>query len=274
MRTLEYVCGTNGESFGFSGPVYGETMPALRGRRWEYSVGLRGLSGVTRSSRELDLTVKTMELAQLDRMRRLMDADMANGRPGTLLADGEWKARAYVTGSDVDEITPRLVTVTLTVVLLEGVWRRESTTEYNPSTLASYTDLDYPHDYEHDWSPSLLANTAANPALSPMPCRLTIYGPATDPEITIGGNTYTADCEIPSGAYLVIDGLNRTIRLTMNNGDIVDHFADGHRGSGLDGGEYCFQPLPAGDSEVSWDGGYGFDLTVIEERGEPPWQSI
>ncbi len=247
-----------------------------------------------------------------------MDADMANGKPGTLVADGEWKASAYVTGSDVDEITPRLVTVTLTVVLLEGVWRREATTQYNPadgewkasayvtgsdvdeitprlvtvtltvvllegvwrreattqynpSTLADYTDLDYPYDYEHDWSPSLLANHATNPALSPMPCRLTVYGPATDPEITIGGNTYAVDCEVPSGAYLVIDGLDRTIRLTMSNGDIIDHFPDGRRGSGLGGGEYCFQPLPAGESEVSWAGGYGFDLTVIEERGEPPW---
>lgn len=273
MLTLELVCGTNGEIIRFDGPVYGETMPSLRGRRWDYAIGLRGLSGVTRSSRELDLTVKTTDPAELDRMRSLMDADMANGKPGTLVADGEWKARAYVTGSDVDEITPRLVTVTLTVVLLEGVWRRESTTQYNPETLASYTDLDYPYDYEHDWSPSLLANTASNPALSPMPCRLTVYGPATDPEITIGGNTYAVDCEVPSGAYLVVDGLDRTIRLTMNNGDIIDHFADGRRGSGLGGGEYCFQPLPAGESEVSWTGGYGFDLTMIEERGEPPWST-
>lgn len=271
MRTLEYLCGTNGESIGFEGPVYGETMPMLRGRAWTYTVGLRGLSGVSRTSREITVTVKVTDLAELDRMRRMMDADMANGLPGTLLADGEWSASAYVTKSEPQTITPLYVSVTLTVVLLEGVWRRESTTQYNPETLASYSDLDYPFDYEHDWSPSLLANTATNPALSPMPCRLTVYGPAADPEITIGGNVYAVDCEVPSGAYLVIDGLNRMIRLTTLDGDVVDHFPDGRRGSGLGGGEYCFQPLPAGKSEVSWTGGYGFDLTVIEERGEPPW---
>lgn len=273
MRTLEYVCGTNGESIGFAGPVYGETMPALRGRSWTYTTGLRGLSGVSRATRETEVTVKATDLAELDRMRRLMDADMANGTPGTLVADGEWSASAYITKSDPQDITPHLVSTTLTVVLLEGVWRRETTTAYNPATLADYDDLDYPYDYEHDWSPSLLANTAGNPALSPMPCRLTVYGPATDPEITIGGNVYSVDCDIPSGAYLVIDGLARTIRLTTLDGDVIDHFADGRRGSGLDGGEYCFQPLPAGEAEVSWDGGYGFDLTVIEERGEPPWST-
>ncbi|KFJ02634.1 hypothetical protein [Bifidobacterium thermacidophilum] len=273
MRTLSYVCGTNGESIGFEGPVYGETMPALRGRAWSYTTGLLNLTGVTRGTRELTVTVKVTDLAELDRMRLLMDADMANGTPGTLVADDEWQASAYVTKSEPQTITPLYVSTTLTVVLLDGVWRRESTTQYNPSTLASYTDLDYPYDYGHDWSPSLLADTASNPALSPMPCRLTVYGPATAPEITIGDNVYAVDCEVPSGAYLVIDGLNRTIRLTVNNGDLVDHFPDGRRGSGLGGGEYCFQPLPAGKSDVSWVGGFGFDLTVIEERGEPPWST-
>ena len=31
MRTMSYVCATTGESIGFEGPTYGETMPALRG---------------------------------------------------------------------------------------------------------------------------------------------------------------------------------------------------------------------------------------------------
>ncbi|ERI87681.1 hypothetical protein HMPREF1587_00720, partial [Bifidobacterium breve JCP7499] len=50
-------------------------------------------------------------------------------------------------------------------------------------------------------------------------------------------------------------------------------FANAERGAGLDSGSYIFQPLPAGRAEVSWPGGYTFELTPVEERSEPPWSA-
>ena len=42
-------------------------------------------------------------------------------------------------------------------------------------------------------------------------------------------------------------------------------------GSGKDSGRYVFQPLAPGTQPISWPGGFQFDLTVCEERSEPPW---
>ena len=35
--------------------------------------------------------------------------------------------------------------------------------------------------------------------------------------------------------------------------------------------EYIFEKLAPGEHEVSWGHGFGFDVTVYEERSEPPW---
>ena len=56
-------------------------------------------------------------------------------------------------------------------------------------------------------------------------------------------------------------------------GDRINWFANAERGAGLDSGSYIFQPLPAGRAEVSWPGGYTFELTPVEERSEPPWSA-
>ena len=44
MRTLSYVSGATGESIGFEGPLYGETLTGLRARIWDYSLVSRGIT--------------------------------------------------------------------------------------------------------------------------------------------------------------------------------------------------------------------------------------
>ena len=58
MRTLSYVSGATGESIGFEGPLYGETLTGLRARIWDYSLASRGITGITRKTRETTITVK------------------------------------------------------------------------------------------------------------------------------------------------------------------------------------------------------------------------
>lgn len=90
MQSLEYVCAATGERIGFEGPLYGETLTGLRARVWDYSLASRGMTGITRKAREATVTVKIHDSpATLDLLRRLADADMASGNPGTLVADGE-----------------------------------------------------------------------------------------------------------------------------------------------------------------------------------------
>lgn len=253
-----------------AGSLYVGPAPELRARRWSYTLTARSLKGLTRVAREATCTLSALSWSELDRAEMAFDADVAAKRPGILMDRG-WSCRALVVKSDPSEIRPKLVQTSLTVVLLDGVWRRPTTTAFNPTQIPAAQWLDLPFDFPMDLGPSRLGAQISNPSLTPAKIRLVVYGPAVNPYIMIGGNRYQVDVPVPAGGYLTVDGVARTIELTSADGDRMDCFAQGRRGSGLHGGEYIFQPIPAGSSEISWPSSFGFDLTVYEERGEPPW---
>lgn len=258
----------------WKGPIPGaQTADGLRGREWSYTIGYRSLTGVSRTAREAELDLTYVRCPEkVDSTRRLFDADVAAGTPGMFDADG-WTTRAYVVKAEPQTITPVIIQQKLTVVMLDGIWRKAGEVQrFWSDSLQPGLDLDYPHDYEHDYKPTTRNATAHNPQPTAMPFQMTIFGPATAPAITIGGNRYKLTTDIPSGAFATIVGIagRKSVTLTAENGDVTDIFAKAERGDGLDGGNYIFQPIPPGDSPVEWRG-FGFDLTVFEEESEPPW---
>ena len=159
MQTLKYVCGSTGDEISFEGPIYGETMPSLRGRAWTYTLGARTLTGVAWQARELTLTVKAVDgETQLDRLRMLTDHDvLAHSRDSTisglLRVDDVWECRALITKSEPQSITPRIIETQLTVTQL-GMWRRSlPTVTYAPSDPDAYQYLDHPYDMDYDYGP-------------------------------------------------------------------------------------------------------------------------
>lgn len=274
MQSLEYACAATGERIGFEGPLYGETLTGLRARVWDYSLASRGMTGITRKAREATVTVKIHDSpATLDLLRRLADADMASGNPGTLIADGEWKAGAWITKSEPQSITPTMVETQLTIVLADGVWRRGTTEHHDPRADKAGGDLDYPYDYPYDYAGMSILGTVTNATGMPQPVKLTIFGPCVNPYVIIGTNRYEVDATIPAGSRLEIDAASdsRTVTMISDTGLRTNLFAKAVRGTGRGSGTYVFEPLPPGTSSISWAGGFEFDLTVIEERSEPPW---
>jgi hypothetical protein len=248
-------------------------MPALRGHEWSYTLGTRTLTGITHTARELTMTVKILRsYDSMERMRRLSDADMSNGTPGTLNVDGEWECPAYITKNDVQSIQPHMVTTQLTIVLL-GLWRRSSVTHllYRDSNDSKW--LDYQFDYPYDYMGMALGSTVVNDSLASMPVKLTIFGPISNPYIVIGTNRYQVNVEVPAGARLEIDGASepKSVTLIRANGEHVNVFANAVRGTGRGSGSYVFEPLPPGVSGVTWAGQFDWDLELFEERSEPPW---
>ena len=180
MRTLSYVSGATGETIGFEGPLYGGTLTGLRARIWDYSLASRGMTGITRKAREATVTVKIHDSPEtLDLLRRLADADMASGDPGTLIADGEWEAKAWITKSEPQSIKPTMVETQLTIVLADGVWRRPTMTHFTPRYDSGTADLDYPYDYPHDFAGMALGAEIVNDTSIPQPVKLTIFGPSS-----------------------------------------------------------------------------------------------
>lgn len=270
METLTYVA-ADGQSIGFEGPVYGETMPELRGWQWEYTLGAASLTGLHRQSREEEITVKATSRTAIDRLRSMCDGDIGRRTPGTLKTGDGWSARCYIPKATVKEITPGVVTLTIHVILLDGVWRQIHTLQFMRIT-SSGDGLNYPHNYPHNYGAVTSNSLIENQSNGDSPTKWIIYGPAVNPAILVNGsNTVQVDVTVPDGGYLVIDGLSspRTVTLVMANGDKRNAYAQAHRDK--DGGEYVFDRLPSGYVILQWDQSFAFDLEYASEEGGMPW---
>lgn len=279
MHRLTYVS-SGGERVDLDGGgAFVGTAPKLRSRVWTYTLGWRGASGISRAAREAELdAVMTAERA--DELRRLADRDVSSGTPGMLVFDGEWYQRTYIAKSEVETVYGRrAVKAELTVLLLDGAWRREVSAEFYATETEDPSGLDYPHDFEYDYGGSTTSRSVTVDGLVPADLKLTVYGPVTNPRVAVSQgaftNVYEVAVEVPGGSRLVIDGSSypKSIQLIGAYGEVEDKFASGLRGEGAGSGSYCFEPLRPGTSSVAWDGSFGFTMTHYQEEGEPPWSS-
>lgn len=240
-------------------------------REWDYKLGYRALATASRGAREVSFKAFFANMAQADAFRRCADTDMQNGTPGTIYVN-DWFQRCFVVASEVDSVGDDFFTATLTLVLLDGVWRRGTTTAFVPvQGSADYEFLDLPHDLPYDLGATPPLQYAINPGYSGSPAKFVVYGPAVNPSVRLAGNLYQVDVTVPDGGYMNIDPLRRTVTVVAADGTTMDAFSKAHRGSGVGSGEYIFERVPVGTSEISWDNSFGFDLTLYEEEGEPAW---
>lgn len=275
MRSdVRYAAGVGGAEFDLSSGIYVGRPGDLFSRKWSYSVGHSSVSAATRGARTAKVKAFFADLEKADAFRRACDRDVSQGEAGTLFVDG-WFQRCLVMESAADKVTERFFSAVLTVVLLDGVWRRGHTVSFEPLTATSGDGefLDLPYDLPYDLGVPSTRSYIDVGEWGAAPLRFTIYGPCTNPAVRIDGNWYRVDVTVPDGGYIVVDPLAtpRSVTLVAADGSTADAFAKAHRGEGLGSGEYIFQPASAGTHEVEWDKSFGFDLTWYEEEGEPPW---
>lgn len=279
MHRLYYVSSTGERISLDGGGAFVGTAPKLRSRVWTYDLGWRSASGISRDAREATLGA-FLTASAADRLREQADRDMANAAPGRIEFDGEWCQRAYIAKSEAETVYGRrAVKAELTVLLLDGAWRREVSAEFYATETEDPSGLDYPHDFEHDYGGSTASRSVTVGGLVPADLKLTVYGPVTNPRVAVSQgaftNVYEVAVEVPGGSRLVIDGSSypKSIQLIGTYGEVEDKFAAGLRGEGAGSGSYCFEPLRPGTSSVAWDGSFGFTMTHYQEEGEPPWSS-
>ena len=275
MHRLSYISGTGAAEVCLDcRSALAGTAEGVRGREWGYSIGYRSIAAATRAARECSMSVTFLDLSVADELRRLADRDVAMATPGTLAIDG-WTQRAYITAADPSSISRAHMSAKLTVVLLDGVWRKGHTVAFEQLTATAGDGefLDLPYDLPYDLGvPSTMRYVDVG-EWGAAPLRFTVYGPCVNPAVRIDGNWYRVDVTVPDGGYLVVDPLAtpRSVTLVAADGSTTDAFAKARRGNGLGSGEYVFQPASPGVHEVEWDRSFGFDLTWYEEEGEPPW---
>lgn len=275
MHRLSYISGTGAAEVCLDcRSALAGTAEGVRGREWGYSIGYRSIAGAARAARECSMSVTFLDLSVADELRRLADRDVAMATPGTLTVDG-WSQRAYITAADPSSISRAHMAAKLTVVLLDGVWRKGHTVAFEllTATAGDGEFLDLPYDLPYDLGVPATRKYLDVGSWGAAPLRFTVYGPCVNPAVRIDGNWYRVDVTVPDGGYLVVDPLAtpRSVTMVAADGSTADAFAKARRGDGLGSGEYIFQPASPGVHEVEWDRSFGFDLTWYEEEGEPPW---
>lgn len=270
MLDIEYKSNT-GTVISLNSGVYVGKPNDLFSHEWDYDIGYRALATASRGARKVSFKAFFADMVQADAFRRCADTDMQKGTPGTIHVDG-WFQRCFVVASEVDGIGDDFFAAKLTLVLLDGVWRRGTTTAFVPvQGSADYEFLDLPQDLPYDLGATPPLQYAINPGYSGSPAKFVVYGPAVNPSVRLAGNLYQVDVTVPDGGYMDIDPLRRTVTVVAADGTTMDAFSKAHRGSGAGSGEYIFERVPVGTSEISWDNSFGFDLTLYEEEGEPAW---
>lgn len=207
---------------------------------------------------------------QFDRLLRIAEADVSARKPGKLVVDG-WSRSAYIVGAKHTRHAKGRISTKLKVACVDGAWWKVSGVSLIPSGQGGTGDLDYPHDYGHDYGRGRSDEGVNTKCLVPCKPRIIFHGPVADPYVVIAGNRYQVMGDVASDAEIVIDGRDKTVRLIAANGDVTDKFASAVRGTGEDGGEYVFQPIPVGKNTATWDGTFTVEVQWYEEVGEVPW---
>lgn len=158
----------------------------------------------------------------------------------------------------------------LTAVSGKNAWITEQEFSFYPnaskSELSVANYLDFEFDYDYDYTPQQTGRSHLNlNYLEASDFTLTIFGPCSNPRVLVAGHPYEIFTSLQAGEYLIVDSRNNTVIKYLSNGtheSIYDL-----RGKT----DSVFEKIPPGYSLVSWDGTFGFDLTVFSERSEPLW---
>ena len=210
-------------------------------------------------------------LAIKNQLMEIAEKDILAMQYGKIVI-GDYYLKCYITGSSKGNylINKGYLEVTLTISTDLPQWVKETTQSFfkEGSVLdkgVTSKNLDYPFDYTYDYLNSLHERRINNTGFIDAEFEMVIYGTVTKPTIYIGGHTYEVDCEVSNNEYLTINSRTKTIVLTRYNGEKVNCFKHRNKES------YVFEKIPSGNNIVIWDGDWGFDITLFEERSEPKW---
>ena len=245
----------------------------LRGSEWSYTLAQSSAYGMTRRARSAKVDVTFTRLPAADEALGAFDADVAAGTPGTLVADGKWRQRAYVLAADPKHASLRDCTVELTVALLDGRWHRLTSVTVIPSAaMAGGTDL--PSDMPLDLG--LASQSPRRLLVASMPSLVAarIWGPCHEPSVTLVGpggaaRRYGFTGDVADGHSVALDPLGRGIGRVAWAEDAIGNRTSAFGRLVRGGGADPLGELPRGTYEVTSDA--TAIVTLVELSGGVPW---
>lgn len=251
----------------------------IRNYGWETLTSNNRITGFKQSVSEFTIPVvicaeSASKCAEVkNEMVDVFEKDIHTMKHGRIII-GDYYLQCYVRASEKNAYLTKknLTTLTLTVTTDKPLWIRETKYTFRKQNAVSpysegsnSTFLDYPWDFPFDYSEMPQNPSVLNSGYSGTPFKLIVYGEVENPSVLIDEHRYQVNALVQSDEYLVIDSNTKTINLIQSDGTSINTFDKRDRDS------YIFEPVPVGESAVSWNGPFGFDLILYEERVEPKW---
>lgn len=207
--------------------------------------------------------------AAKNRLLEVTEKDVLALKHGQIII-GDYYFKCFVTKSQKKNYltTKRYMTATLTLESDFPYWVKETTTVFRKGhelVVDGTTNLDYFFDFPFDYTSESNGRMLVNTGFVASNFRMIIYGECTNPVVYIGGHAYQVNCYVNKGEYLTINSVSKKIELVGNDGTITNMFNSRNKDS------YVFEKIPSGTNTVTWDGDFGIDIILLEERSEPKW---
>lgn len=221
----------------------------------------------TTASKKLPIRIADRDVNAANELRNrifeICEKDILAVKPGRLILD-DYYIKGYITESATSGFENRKTSVTsLTFKTDCPFWIREETHVFGYGSTGG--DLDYKNDFSYDYTSNILGKQLVNPGFVPSNFKMTIYGQAEAPAVTVGGHVYQVNASVGDHEYLQIDSVDKTIELVKSNGETINCFGKRNRGS------YIFEKIPDGISNIALSSDFKVDITLLEERSEPKW---
>lgn len=246
----------------------------LHDYEWDVSTKGNRISALKHAVRNKKLPViiicptEAQSIAAKNKLFEVAEKDVLALQHGQIIL-GNYYFKCFVTKSEKQEYLTnrRYMKLVLTLTSDFPYWVKETTTSYGivEDTGEGQAFLDYSMDFPIDYFSDMATKPVTNGGFVSSNFRLIVYGPCVNPSVSIADHTYQVNCTVGANEYLTIDSSAKKIFLTAQDGTITNKFNSRNRDS------YVFEKIPSGQNVVSWNGDFGFDIILLEERSEPKW---
>ena len=259
----------------------------LRDYTWSYDTTNDKISNFRKGvvTKQLPFVIKSVDGDAIrNRIYEVADEDVRAGIKGTLffgeLIDEEvamfnakrligksfMKCYIYSISTSNYLISKGYKTGTIGICTDTPSWNNQEKFSFAGQTDTATTGFEYPYDYPIGYNPpehgtGYINNTAAFAS----DFEMVVWGSTNKVEIYINNHKYGVDIEIGANDYLIINSSKKTIVLYKNGETTVNAFSKRYKE------ESVFEKIPSGQSTVTWNGTYGFDIYTVSNRSEPKW---
>lgn len=209
----------------------------------------------------------------VDYLEEVTEKDIVNVTPGRLYVGNSYM-KCWIVGTDKDRWVNDLCSISneLTIKSDYPYWITEEKFEFLKAEQSEVMSpwLEFPYDYPYEYGKVRTLQYIQNSNYTSSGFKMTIYGPCINPIIRIAGHVYELQTTLYAGEYAVIDSStryskDRKIVKVKEDGTQEDIYNSRNKDSEI------WRNIPPGRSIVSWNGSFGFDIILFNERGTPRW---